>query len=68
MPVSDHASGAVSRKAKRLDTGTRHGTLLHAHLKGFPILLASQLPPSLFIDGILGLDIESLSYSGSQED
>jgi hypothetical protein len=62
MPSSDHASGAVSRKAQRLDTGTRHGILLHAHLKvserpfASPFLLLSLIP----LHG--GLDIESLSF------
>jgi len=61
MLFSDHASGVVSREAKRLDTGTRHGTLLHAPLKGLPILLASWLSSQFLMDGLLDLDIESLS-------
>jgi hypothetical protein len=33
MPFFDHASSAVSREAKRLDTAERRGTLPHAVLK-----------------------------------
>jgi hypothetical protein len=61
MPASDHASGAVSREAKRLDTVTRHDTLPYAHLKAsvppfatpFLLLFSMPLPE--------GVDIESLS-------
>jgi hypothetical protein len=42
MSSSDHASGALSRKAKRLDSGTRHDTLPHAHLKASHRLFASS--------------------------
>ena len=61
MPSSDHASGVLSRKAKRLDSRTRHGTLAHAHLKVFLVSLPSFLSSPIFIAGFLGLDIESLS-------
>jgi hypothetical protein len=43
MPFSNHASGALSRKAKRLDSVTRHGTLPHAMLKAFVLAVASFL-------------------------
>ena len=42
MSSSDHASGALSRKAKRLDSGTRHDTLSHTHLKASHHLFASS--------------------------
>jgi hypothetical protein len=61
MRSSDHASGALSRKAKRLDSEARHGTLAHAYLKVFLVSLPSLLSFPLSIDGLLGLDIESLS-------
>src|SRR5438094_1501445 len=62
MPFSDHASGALSRKAKRLDSVTRHGRLRHAMLKGFVLSLASFLFSQFLLDGLLGLDIEGLSW------
>jgi hypothetical protein len=41
MPFFDHASSGVSRKAQRLDTPERRGTLLHAVLKASFFLLFS---------------------------
>jgi len=35
MPISNHASEGLSRKAKRLDSPERRGTLAHAKLKTF---------------------------------
>src|SRR5947209_7281635 len=61
MPSSDHASGVLSREAKRLDSTPRHGTLAHAHLKVSFVSLASLLSSPISLDGLLGLDIESLS-------
>jgi hypothetical protein len=60
MPFSNHASGAMSRKAKRLDIVARHGTLPHAMLKVFVLSTASFLFSQFLIDGLLGLDIEGL--------
>src|SRR5436305_1433985 len=61
MPSRDHASGALSRKAKRLDSVARHGRLPHAMVKGFVLSAASFLFSQFFLDGLLGLDIEGLS-------
>jgi hypothetical protein len=61
MPSSDHASGVLSRKAQRLDSETRHGTLAHAHWKVSLVSLAALLSSPISLDGLLGLDIESLS-------
>jgi hypothetical protein len=66
MPFSDHASGALSRKAKRLDSAPRHGTLAHAHVKVSPVSLPSLLSFPISIDVLLGLDIESLSPASNQ--
>jgi hypothetical protein len=44
-----------------LTAGRLHGTLLHAHLKGLSILLVSWFFSQFLIDGLLDLDIESLS-------
>jgi hypothetical protein len=55
MSSSDHASGVVSREAKRLDTATRHDTLAHAHLSVFPLLLVSFLLSTFFLMSFLGL-------------
>jgi hypothetical protein len=61
MAFSDHASGELSRKAKRLDSKTRHGTLRHAHEKVRFCFFVSSLSFPNLTDGFLGLDIESLS-------
>ena len=60
MPWKDHASGAMSREAKRLDIVTRHGTLPHAILKVFGISPASFLSSQFLFVELLGLDIEDL--------
>jgi len=65
MSFSDHASAAMSRKAKRLDIAVRHGRLPHAMLKGFLRSAASFLSSQFLLDGLLGLDIEDLS-AGNQ--
>jgi hypothetical protein len=66
MPTKDHASEGLSRKAQRLDSRERRGTLVHALLKTFLHLslllifsLALKLVPK-------GLDIESLSFPGRE--
>jgi hypothetical protein len=63
MPKTDHASERLSRKAKRLDSRERRGTLDHAklktllHLSFLPIFsLPLKLVPKR-------LDIESLSLA-----
>src|SRR6266516_2516683 len=67
MRSSDHASGALSREAKRLDGVTWHDRLLHAHVKASSYPFA---PPFLLLSLISlpkGLDRESLSsYALSQ--
>jgi hypothetical protein len=55
MRSSDHASGVLSRKAKRLDSAPRHGTLAHARLKGSFVSPASLLSFPISIDRLLGL-------------
>jgi hypothetical protein len=47
MPKTDHASCGLSRKAKRLDSSQRRGTLVHASLK--PFLCLSFLLIFLFL-------------------
>jgi hypothetical protein len=49
MPISDHASEGLSRKAQRLDSPERRGTLAHAKLKTFlhlSFLLIYSLAPN----------------------
>jgi len=45
MPKKDHASEGLSRKAKRLDSPERRGTLVHALLKS----LLYPCIPSFFL-------------------
>jgi hypothetical protein len=42
MPKKDHASEGLSRKAQRLDSAERRGTLVHALLKSLLYPLYSQ--------------------------
>jgi hypothetical protein len=49
MPISDHASERLSRKAQRLDSRERRGTLVDATLKTFlhlTFLLIFSLAPN----------------------
>ena len=60
-------SCSASRSCARIfslrlvDTGLRHSTLLHASLKPPIVFRASWLSFQISIDGLLDLDIESLS-------
>jgi hypothetical protein len=67
MSFSDHASGALSRKAKRLDSVARHGTLPHASLKAFLLSAASFLSSQFLTDGLLGLDIDCWNLEFEQK-
>jgi hypothetical protein len=59
MPISDHASEGLSRKAKRLDSPERRGTLAHAKVKA-SLSLSHPLIFPRFKLAVLGLDIEGL--------
>jgi hypothetical protein len=57
MPISDHASEGLSRKAKRLDSPERRGTLAHAKVKA-SLSLSHPLIFPRFKLAVLGLDID----------
>src|SRR5205085_2462697 len=62
MPKKDHASERLSRKAKRLDSRERRGTLSHASLKTF-LLLFFPVFFSCYKLVVLGLDNRGSFFS-----